>query len=377
MLINPFMNPFRKYTCPACGTEFYPGTCQIDATVTTGGDPLREKKNSFWARLYVPPLVGSKYALKQARRRCPDCGHYFPYNFERTRNYTIAIVGDVSAGKSHYIAACIDQLKKYGLQVTGCSQIIGLDSADDDFNSRFYRPVFVNRQQIPPTQPATKANTPLVYELVYRQSSTLFPPKSVNLLFYDSSGEDIVQQDRMVQYSSYIAFASAIIFLADPLTMPNIVKELPKSMQPRILRERSSTEVLNRVIHTFRIAHAINPQRKIKTPIAITVSKSDLLKYVMKKERQEPFFLQDSVYTNAINSNDFEKINGEVRYMLQKYGDYTLVETSEAFKNVSYFAVSATGFPPDATGRFPVIEPKRCLDPLLWCMWKLGIIQAS
>lgn len=371
---NPFINPFYKHICPNCGDSFYPGECAI-YSVTKNKD-LQVARKGFWARFWVPPLIGPVYTRDFARRRCPACAQLFPYNIERVRSYTIAIIGDVSAGKSHYIAACIDQLKKYALQVVGCTQIIGLDNADEEFNNKFYKPVFVQRQQIPPTQQATiKVNKPLVYELVFRQETAFFSQHSINLLFYDASGEDIAQQDRMVQYSSYIAYADAIIFLADPLTMPNIVKELPRNMQPKAIRERSSVEVFNRVLHTFRNIHALPQNVKMKMAVAITLSKSDLLKYVTKKERQEPLFLSDSVYTNALDSKMFEIIDSEVRRFILQYGDQTLIHASDAFSNASFFAISATGFSPDETGHFPIIEPKRCLDPLLWTLWKLGVIK--
>lgn len=375
MDMSPFINPFAKHICPHCGHSFYPGECPIYSSVTKNKE-LQSPRAGLWARCWVPPLVGPVYTRELARRRCPKCEQLFPYNIERARSYTIAIIGDVSAGKSHYIAACIDQLKKYALQVVGCTHIIGLDNTDEEFTNKFYKPVFVQKQQIPPTQQATiKVNKPLVYELVFRKETLFFSQQSINLLFYDSSGEDIAQQDRLVQYSSYIANADAIIFLADPLTMPNIVKELPRSMQPKAIRERSSTEVFNRVLHTFRNVHGLPQNAKMNTAVAITLSKSDLLKYVTKKERQEPLFLTESIYTNALDSKVFEMVDKEMRRFIQQYGDQALLHASEAFENAAFFAVSATGFSPDETGHFPIIEPKRCLDPLLWTLWKLGVIK--
>lgn len=406
-IVSPLINPWKQLTCPACGTHFYPGECAIYSGITADRE-LEPARQGLMARTFVKPLVG-KYTLQQAHRRCPECKINFPYNIERAQNYTIAIIGDVSAGKSHYIAACIEQLKYYSLHVMGYSQMEPLNNTYEEFENNYYRPVFVNRQQMPPTQPAISrnktvlipdnvnsedlqrdkdvyTNTPLIYELVPRNTkSTLFSPKNINLMFYDASGEDIAQKERMVQYSSYIVQASAIIFLVDPLTMPKIVQELPRYLQPKHER-RSSVEVFQRVIHTFKNYNQLHPGVPIKTPIAIAVSKSDLLRYVTKKQRQMPFFLQkDSEHNNGININDFKQTDEEVQDFLRQYGDTRLLDMTKnpnnsnnaSFEDLAFFALSATGSSPDeSTGLYPHIEPRRCLDPLLWALWKLNVIEA-
>lgn len=382
IFVNPVINPLKKWICPACGNGFYPGECAIYSGVTTDKE-LEPARRGMLARAFVQPLIGH-YTKELAHRHCPSCNQAFPYNIERAKNYTIAIIGDVSAGKSHYIAACIQQLKYYALHVMGYSQVEGLNNTDEDFENKYYRPVFVNRQQIPPTQQATeKINSPLVYELIPRQKPSLFSPQSINLLFYDASGEDIAQKGRLVQYSPYIVNASAIIFLADPLTMPAIVRELPRYLQPKSER-RSSAEVFQSVIHTFKNANRLSLSAPVKTPVAIAISKSDLLKYVTKRHRSMPLFLkEDSAHNNGINVNEFKQTDEEVQAFLRQYGDTSLIDmamspnnsSNVSFEQVSFFAISATGFSPDEnTGRFPTIEPFRCLDPLLWALWKLEVV---
>jgi hypothetical protein len=261
-------------------------------------------------------------------------------------------------------------------QIIGCSSVIAQGDSESVYHKDYYQPVYVNHQQIQVTQPKRATINPLIYELVFSEQSRLRPARSINLLFYDASGEDIADRERMVQYSSYILNASAIIFLADPLTMPGIVKGLPDHLRPKVLREASTSEVLNRVVRTFQNSQRIAPGGKIKIPIAITVPKADVLKYITKYDVPPPLFLSPANYTNLLNTRQFHVISDEVRNLLLRVGDDVLVHSSKWFENTAFFAVSATGWAPDEKGRFPAIETLRCLDPLLWVLWKLNVVQA-
>lgn len=369
------VNPFHKSICPSCGKAFYPGNCAI---VSKSSTILQEARPDFFSRAFITPLKGDRFTREYATRQCPHCQGVLPRNVESAESYTIAIVGDGFSGKSHYIASCIHQLKQdYALQVIGCNSIIGQGNTDDNYYTTYYQPIYVNRQKLIGTPPNVK-HDPLIYELVFPQRSALHPAKSVNLLFYDSSGEDIREPTRMVEYSYYILNASAIIFLADPRQMPGIVKILPNYLKPPPgeIQVLTTAEVLNRVLGTFRTRRGLGAAQKLQTPIAITVSKSDLLKFAAKG-RQSPLFLNDNYYTNKLDVPKFDLISNEVQRLLHDLGDRTLLRSSQLFENVSFFAVSATGWPPDDQGKFPPLEPLRCLDPLLWALWKLGIIDVE
>ena len=113
---------------------------------------------------------------------------------------------------------------------------------------------------------------PLVYEIVFRKKSRLRPAKMINLLFYDSAGEDIRDQNRMVYQSHYILSASAIIFLVDPMAVPGIVNKLPDHLKPAPGSEvlRKTTDVLNSIIQTFEQSQGVDAGTTLPTPIAIT-----------------------------------------------------------------------------------------------------------
>ena len=307
-----------------------------------------------------------------ARLQCPNpgCGMLLP----RSDTFTIAIVGDVNSGKSHFIASCINQLKRQETwQVIGCSRIVGQDDTDRRYYAKYYEPVYVHFEQIEPTQAGrTEILEPLVYEIVFREKSGFNLPQTITLLFYDLSGEDIKRLDRLTTYGHYVLDAAAVIFLADPLLMPGIVKELPSSLQPPPgISELRTYDVLNRVIQTLEQNQGLYPGQQLKTPIAIAISKSDLLKYVV---RSNALFLNPASYSNNLNIRELEIIDREVRDLILEYGDKELLASSRTFEQTCFFAVSPTGWPADGSGKFPKIEPIRCFDPMLWALWKLGII---
>lgn len=366
------VNPFRESICPKCNRPYFPGNCAIEATLAfdgySPGDKLREARPGFFARPFMIPLTGPKYTRTRAVRLCPNCSYHLPPN-DYVESYTIAIVGDGSSGKSHYIASCINQLRQsQALQVIGCNQIIAHGTTDNLYYNNYYVPIYINKQKVPLSQTGIEPE-PLIYELV-------FPNKRIHLHFYDSSGEDIVDQQQMVQFSHYVLDASAIIFLADPMTMPGIVRTLPSHIQLQAPRQLNTHQVLDRVIATFKQNQGGNINRNVTIPIAITISKSDLLQFA-ERSAFPPLYLSENVLPNRLDLPKFEFISNEIQNLIRRVGDKNLLNSSAAFDTVSFFAVSATGWTEDTNGQFPAIEPIRCLDPLLWVMWKLGIINAD
>jgi hypothetical protein len=363
--MRKFTNPFRQFDCPYCYRSFYPGECAIVSGINDR--TLQASQKGFLARLLIAPLIGSNYVKELATYLCPFCKHPLPLHMNYPhQSYTIAILGNTSSGKSHYFASLINTLKgKIGLQSIGCNRIVGQINTDQVFYSNYYEPLFNEQQTISPTS-TDELPEPFIYELVYSD-------KVVNLMFYDISGIKTSDMQYLMQYGSYIFKASGIIFLVDPMSMPYVVNALPASLQEYQSTQLNSTNTLNALIAVLERLHAVTPGTRLRTPIAITISKSDLLEFIVSDKRT-PLYLHDYDLSNAINKNQFEVINQEVQDLIRDCGDRGLLSVSSSLENVSFFAVSATGWPPDYRGKFPPIEPRRCLDPLLWILWKLGAI---
>lgn len=376
------ISPYVKCVCPSCFEELYLGECNIVSGTSTGV-VLKYASKGPLARMNVESLNGPKYALELARRECPACTYHMPYNIELVPSITLVVVGDVFSGKSHYIAALIHQLKTEGLgNTTGYARLRPLTpEVEHDYSRDYFEPLFFQHRAISPTQPATAATAkPLVYELVMSPSPK-HPPTTTNLMIYDTSGEDY-SAVRIDQFARFALNISAFIFVANPVSMTPIFEKLPPQLQTNlqvqynIARKQSATKGLNDVIAQYERYNS-NPVggRLPDIPIAIMISKADLLNYL---NPPRPYnFMRNPHYAGGVDLRNIDVVDQEVRELLRTYQQNALVEATVRFKRAKFFATTATGEPPNPiTDLFQKVEPRRCLDPLLWILHELGIVRA-
>lgn len=379
----PFVSPLLKCRCPFCGITFHPGECAIVAkqnrTVLYTPQIAVGNAKKIFTRSWLEPLNKPEYFQQLAARQCPQCGELLPPNIENTSSVTIAIIGDTFSGKSHYIAAAVHQLKETFLQSSDrYMRFVSLShDVEEQYQQDYFKPLFEMKQPLNQTkQAATPINKPLIYELVMQTSAATDYVRRANMLIYDASGEDIANQDRLVQFKQYILHADAIIFLADPWSMPGIVNQLPYHLRPdpAAITGRKSADVLNWVIQMFERSKGLSAGARLSLPIAITLSKSDLLRFLPVPGGYHFRFLSNPPYNGTVNVQDLYTVNDEVKAIIGHFGDRSLLSATARFDNVAYFATSATGWSPDAQGLYPSITPFRCLDPILWILWKLRIV---
>jgi hypothetical protein len=295
---------------------------------------------------------------------------------ETARNIVIAVLGDVTVGKTHFIAACINQMSSTG-PIRHLKEVTECRALNQDVEKRYlnelYNPLFQDKTPLGGNTPAALARTdeeklskPLIYRLTLRKSSAL--EKIYNLVFYDASGEDLREQETLVNHKSYALDPDAIIYIADPLTIQGIESRTPYLRTS----DRAPDYVLRWAIDLIKPYKKLRG-RPLTTPIAITLSKSDLLEYVQPDDA--PFkLLDESDHRGGLNLEDIELVSQEIQALLDKYGAFDLLSTQRLSENVCYFATSATGCPPNPdTGKFDRVIPRRCLDPLLWLLFKLGV----
>ena len=378
-------SPYVKCVCPSCFEEIYLGECNIVSGITTG-TVLKYSSKGPLARMRVEPLDGPKYALELARRQCtnPKCGYLLPYNIELAPSVTLVVIGDTFSGKSHYIAALIHQLKADWIgNTTGFARFTCLTpEIEKTYTREYFEPLFMNKKTIRPTLPATKTTAePLIYKLVVSPSPK-HPPTAINLMIYDTSGEDYVGADRLVQFARFVLNTSAFIFVADPFMMDPIIGQLPPALQTalqpafKLAQRRKAVEGLNSVIDVFERYRGVPEGSSLPAiPIAIMLSKADLLKYFTTPNHYH--FMKNPQYGGGVDLQDIHIVDQEVKNLLRIYKQGDLLAATNRFKRVKFFATSATGEPPDATGIFMNVEPCRCLDPVLWILHQLGIVKAS
>jgi len=238
----------------------------------------------------------------------------------------------------------------------------------------YLTPLFSHKQTLPPTQSATgKERNPLIYELV-TDSST------VNLIFYDIASEDYLLPERLVKVYPHLFNSDAIIFLADPIMMPGIRNNLPTHLQYDLppntfVAQEPDASLLTRTLELFERVGGQQLNKFLRSmPIAITLSKSDLLKDCIPMS--QPYrFLSNPQYNIYPDLRDLAVVDQEVKAIINDFGEKTLLQEAH-LRNVRFFAASATGHLPDNNGLYPAVEPVRCLDPFIWILYQLRIIEA-
>jgi hypothetical protein len=375
------VNPFRKTTCPYCFVEFYLGDCAIVSSQS--GQVLKHGSHGrfrMMGRARVEPLSGPQYTQELAARRCPGCHGLLPHNMEYTGNQIIGLVGGVASGKSHYISVLINALERQvALARFGCISFAPL-GADTElvYDEEYFRPLFENHSPLRGTQRLNpgEINRPLIYSMVFDRTGGR-GTRRLNLMLFDASGEQIQDEAELVIYNRYILKAAGLIFLVDPLTLPGIGEYLPDWLRDQPTPQYESFRVLHTVADAIRREQGLKPGEQIETPVAITVAKSDLLRYVAEEIGAVPEFLRDATHEGGYNPASALSVSQEIEEFLARLAGPAFAQATAQFSNMSYHAVSATGGPPDETGRYPILAPMRVLDPLLWILWKIGVVHAT
>jgi hypothetical protein len=384
------VSPTLKIRCPYCWKEFHPGDCAVYSTANPHNlifpAPKPGTPEYKISRTRIVDLKGLDLALELPVRQCPYCKELLFVGIEECDNLNIAIIGDSASGKTHYIAVLIDLLERGVLAQNGNAQVqlIARDrDTSKNYRKIYYEPIIANHDVLLPTrrgehdaQGRPVRSKPLIY-LLKMQDTDMHTSKMLNLLFFDISGDDLADNVSLLEFGQYILHADGIIYLADPMSMEHIRQQVPQDLQSAITG-RSAQTVLSLLAHRLEMVNNLRSGEKISIPVAITLSKSDLLQYVIPvQDRSNYWLFYGSHNDGKAHMEDIRQIDEEVRSILHRYEEDALINISTLFEQVSFFAVSATGYSPDPfTGKYHEIRPNRCLDPFVWLLWKRKFLQA-
>lgn len=387
--------PLGKVICFNCWERFHIADCRI-VSALEGNTVLEEAPQGvrrLLRRLWVRPISGTAYTDRRARRQCPRCEALLPRNVDYMQPQVIGLVGASASGKSHYIASLVQELKRGDvLSQIGCTQFSPLDQeVEDDYKTKYYDPLFVRKETLQVTAPAVpiKRNRPLIYEMVFERKSRL-PLKlqrRVNLVLFDASGEDLGDEKKLLEFHRYVLNASALIFMVDPQALTSFTKELlphlrakevEEQLQARQGSQQDAFDVLNRIRRVYQQNNGIVAGRRMSLPIVMTLGKSDLLRFGMEGLGLNKVFWRRPDYSRGFQRDEFNRVDGEVRDILNGFmGPAFVASCTHSFPNLAFSAVSATGMAPDKNQRYRDVKPIRCLDPLLWILWRLGYIRPT
>jgi len=377
-----------KLNCPFCNFEFRLNEAAVVSTVNPG-KVLRPGQPGVFGTLFGPkgPPDGPLLTSEMAGYQCPRCLLVLPYRYESSTNIYIGVVGDTFSGKTHYLAALLSLMEEGGMAHNAVfSSVRFVPQTEYTANVlKEYRQAFENQEVFEITRPFMSGKKdeiplwkPLIFRMLIRHSTSIQESRSVNLVFYDLSGEDIANEVRLAQYGWPVLRAHAFIYLADPLSMKGVVNLLPTDKKPKadllsIYAHRSSNEVLDSAIRVVRRYRGLAPDVQLSMPVAITISKSDVLDAVIPAaDRQIAPFLNPVQYDGFVHIDDFMRNHEALSKWLITIKEMQLRQSALYVPNSSFFAVSATGGSPNSVGKFASMQSRRCLDPLLWILWRFA-----
>jgi GTPase SAR1 family protein len=311
---------------------------------------------------------------RTSKRICPTCHFELMYDAGSSKEEIIAVIGGRSTGKSSYIAVLIQRLKnEVGADFNAAVMAIG-DGTRNRYENDFYKPIFKDNTLIQATKSGgvdSRTKTPMVFRITIDNQGRR---KAVNLVLFDTAGEDMRSLDLMSAEARYILHSDAIIFLLDPLQIEAVRQQLSQSDIPPLIPDAAPIPIVERLYELHEKQFGMRPEDKITKPIAFTLAKIDVLFPIIDPSSVLHY---TSNHKGYLNLSDIQSVHTEISTYLQSWlglNFNNLVKTH--FQKYKYFGISSFGKSP-TNGEINGISPLRTEDPLLWILQELSLIKAK
>lgn len=417
----PFTFPTSKVICPFCFEKFHIGHApyrvyserkadpddrvmeflNLDTSIPFPMHPVQEIRG-FWRRLlgyfYFPSVKEKKRVVKN--RICPNCHMTLPSQLANSgkNGDIIAVIGYRNTGKSNFYGVLIPSLRDRYAGEVGFSM-----HALDSFNVNDGRPISSDQlhrkrygNYLYGKEPMAVANTtraqtnpdvriPMIYRLNLKRFTLwqriLHPfshHRPLDLVLFDAAGEDLDESIKERIQARYLAYASGIIMLLDPVSFPALRKKLRPDIAARTFEDdffdtfKSIPEAMDEYSSHYHWS------RKIKTPVAVVISKFDELRPNGKPlEGLDPSVFYDHEHSSGFDKQVVDETSDHIYQFLRQNGINYIVESLDEYSNWKLFGMAALGQPPRDDNHLDSIEPINIADPLLWILYKLGHIAAK
>ena len=195
--------------------------------------------------------------------------------------------------------------------------------------------------------------------------------------FYNDTAGEYFSGAEYAHSLEYFAAANALILLIDPLTIPEARALIVKG-DTYYSDGQSSINVIRNLTEVLRTVHGIRPARLIKTPVAVVLTKFDLLFDALGADHPLLFIPPEvPYYDEAVGVENHEQIGNLLVSLGASEFDAALRLN---FADFRYFVVSSLGASPilnnsavDARG----VQPFRVDEPLAWLLSRLKVIDAK
>ena len=313
-------------------------------------------------------------------RVCPRCHNRLPAEYCANPGRIVALVGAKGSGKSTYIAVLLHELTHRVGAELDASLVACDDRTIARYKQDFALPLYGQNRLLSATRSAaTEPRDPLVYLLTRTIRGRLrTTTASLTLVLFDTAGEDLRSREMSELHLRYLEAADAIVFLVDPLELAGAEPSLSGAARARGGANHGDPDsdpinVISRVTERLR---AVRPGRRIDVPVAVALSKIDALQPSL--ERQSPLH-RARVPTGTLDLDDREAVHEQVRALLEEW-QVGMIDRylSQTYADYAFFALSALGGVPEPDRVGPGgIRPYRVEDPLLWLLYRFGMLKGT
>lgn len=315
-----------------------------------------------------------------------------PQGWQNSSTITFAMAGARSSGKSLYIAVVVKLLKRLVVENGGTFRYAD-DMTRRIYEEKYEKPLFEQMGLLPPTPPAASSDAHQHRPLIFALTSRQFPGKRIFLVFRDVAGEDLKEEKfgERQQELEFFRHADRVIFLYDPMAVPEIARMLEGTVPSHDVGDDDPTAVLRNVLGV------LGPEARPR--ISLCLSKFDTMQFLAEVEHGAFYGGGNEVNWQRVMSNygasfrrdsapldeAFDRdasilLDLEIRSLLSCLGANELLNQLNIPLSGAHpypfrcFAVSALGAPPEGdrvsrTG----IAPFHCLDPVREVLSEYGL----
>ncbi|MFE1310807.1 hypothetical protein [Streptomyces sp. NPDC058755] len=397
--------------CPYCfaraSAAKLPYRCLMTPSGVRGGAPCGPERDDAWAGFMgpgVPPAARMRGPVFTPARKvaglggggssvpCPQCGvptpvrvcgschSDLPSDYCDQDSRIIALVGAKASGKSTYVSVLVNELNQrvgqaYHASLAAMGQ--STQTRDKEMAEDLYE-----RLRLPDaTRPAALGfNDPLLYRLSLPRKGLLggAGTRHTTLVFFDAAGEDLAGAEAMDRYTRYLGAADGIVLLVDPLQLGSVRDRLAVHEGPPLPVVETSPQQIAADLAAQLRAHGKGRTRgRVSTPIAVAVTKTDMLRPLL--DPHSPLLRNAPHSAGTYDGEDRLAVHEELRSLLTDWDSGALLRQLELdFAELSLFGLSALGASPpaDAPADVPKSgpQPVRVEDPLLWLLSRRGLL---
>lgn len=322
-------------------------------------------------------------------RVCPSCHNKLPESTLLGKDMIISVVGSRDTGKSHFVGVIINELiERISVKFGGAME--GFDDTMARYKAGAYQKLYLDMQKLDLTKSSVQdvnngAYRPLIFTLKLKHKAFMREQiESFTLVFFDTAGEDLNDEDTMSTVNKYICKSAGIIFLLDPMQIPTVRNQLKNDIVARAssVDWKQATEpadIMTRVSTLIRNDRQMKAEQKIDIPVAAVFSKFDVIAHLIPEGST---ILETSPHCSekVFDMSDWHNVDSEIRSLLTEWGaEAFMAQVDVNYTNHSYFAVSALGMGnnPKEDRKIDKPRPHRIEDPLLWILKENGVIKPS